>query len=145
MKQSGRVSLLALGSLFCVIVITVLLLFSRESPAAAGTRFMIALQDHDVDALTKLTMMDNKSDADIRKQWDFAVNVAEKYYSFAFKVEGAAQATPTTASVKVRVIKDSDKPGSYDTMCELPMIKVKDDWKVDVRGLSRDFYNCLPR
>ncbi len=145
MKQSGRVSLLALGSLVCVVVITVLLIFSRESPAAAGTRFMAALQDHDVNTLTKMSKMDKLSEDEIRKQWDFAVNTAEKYYQFAFKIEGAAQADGKTASVKVRMIKDADKPGAFDTMCELPMVKDGEDWKVDVRGLSREFYNCLPR
>jgi hypothetical protein len=145
MKQSGRVSLLALGSLVCVVIIVGLLFFSRESPSAAGTRFMIALQDHDVDTLTKMSKMDKTSEADIRKQWDFAVNTAEKYYQFAFKIEGSAQSSESTASVKVRMIHDSDHPGSYDELTELPMIKDNGEWKVDVRGLSREFYNCLPR
>jgi hypothetical protein len=145
MKESGRVSLLALGSLVCVVIIVVLLLFSRESPSAAGTRFMVALQDHDVDTLTKLSMMKKANPEDVRKQWDFAMNKAEKYYRFAFKVEGSSQASDTTASVKIRMIKDSDKPGAYDELYELPMVRDNDEWKVDVRGLSRDFFNCLPR
>lgn len=145
MKESGRVSLLALGSLLCVIVIVTLLFFSRESPAAAGTRFMVALQDHDVDTLTKLTRMEKASPEDIRKQWDFSVNKAERYYRFAFKIVGSSQANDTTASVKVSMIHDSDKPGAYDQLYELPMIRDNNEWKIDVRGLSREFYNCLPR
>ncbi len=145
MKESGRVSLLAIGSLFCIVVIVGLLFFSRESPSAAGTRFMVALQNHDVDTLTKLTKMEKASDGDIRKQWDFAVNNAEKYYQFGFKIIGSAQASDTTASVRVSMVHDIDKPGAYDQQYELPMIKDNDEWKVDVRGLSREFYNCLPR
>lgn len=144
-QQSGRISLLALGSIFCVILVAALMLFSRESASSAGTRFMVALQDHDVDTLTKMSAMPGASEEDIRKQWDFAVNKAEKYYQFLFKIEGAGQASPNTASIKIRMIKDSDKPGAYDTLFELPMTKVNDDWKVDVRSISREFYNCLPR
>jgi len=145
MKQSGRISLLALGSLVCIVFVAGLMIFSRESAASAGTRFMVALQDHDVNTLTKMSMMQGASEPDIRKQWDFAVNTAEKYYQFGFRVEGASQASDNTASVKVRIIKDIDKPGSYDVLSELPMVKVNNDWKVDVRSISRDFYNCLPR
>jgi hypothetical protein len=145
MKQSGRVSLLALGSVFCVVVIALLLFFSRESPVAAGTRFMVALQHHDVDTLTKMTKMEKASDEDIRKQWDFTVNQAEKYYQFGFRIAGSGQASDTTASVKVQMIHDIDKPGAYEQLYELPMVKDGDQWKVDVRGLSREFYNCLPR
>lgn len=145
MKESGRVSLLALASAVCVIVIAGLLFFSRESPAAAGTRFMVALRDHDVDTLTKLSMMKKASPDEIRKQWDFAVNHAEKYYVFMFSIEGATASSDTTASVKVKMWHDIDKPGSYDQLYELPMIKDNGDWKVDVRGVSREFYNCLPR
>ena len=145
MKQSGRISLLALASFFSVIVIVGLLLISKESPASVGTRFMAALDAHDVDTLSKLTMMKGASDENIRKQWDFTVNTAEKYYRFGYHIEGATQADANTASVKVRMIKDADHPGAYDELFELPMVKVSDQWKVDVRALSRDFYNCLPR
>jgi len=145
MKQSGRISLLALGSLFCVIVVSALLLFSRESPSAAGDRFMAALINHDVDGLTKMSMMKGASEDDIRKQWDFSVNTAEKYYRFAYRIAGAAQSSDTTASVKVFVAKDADHPGAYEELMEVPLVKVNDEWKVDVRALSRDFFPCLPR
>jgi len=145
MKQSGRISLLALGSIVCVVLTIVLLLMSRETPAIAGTRFMVALESHDVDTLTKMSMMNGASEESIHKQWDFCVNTAEKYYRFIWHVTGASQANATTASVKIQMVKDADHPGSYEETMELPMVKVGDDWKVDVRGLSRDFFNCLPR
>jgi len=145
MKQSGRISPVALGSLFCVLCVVVLMLFSRESAASAGARFMEALQHHDVDTLTQMTKMDGASEADIHKQWDFAVNNAEKYYAFGYKVEGASQSGKDNASVKISMIRDIDHPGSYEEQTELPMVKVNGDWKVDVRATSRDFFNCLPR
>ena len=146
MKQSGRISPLALGSVVSVVLLFVLLLvFSRESPSSAGTRFMVALQHHDVDTLTKMSMMEGLSEEDIRKQWDFTMNTAEKYYQFAYTLAGSTQSSPTTASLKVQMYHDADRPGSYGELTEVPLVKVNGDWKVDVRGLSRDFYNCLPR
>ena len=43
------------------------------------------------------------------------------------------------------MIHDADHPGAYEELYELPMVKVGDDWKVDVRGISREFYPGLPR
>jgi hypothetical protein len=106
---------------------------------------MMALSTKDVDTLTKMSMMPGETDEQIRKQWDFTVNVAEKYYRCGWHIEGAAQPSPTTASVKLKVIHDADHPGSYDELYELPMVKVGEDWKVDVRGMSREFYPGLPR
>ena len=57
MRQSGRISLLMLGGIVCVVLTLILLLFNRETPSMAGTRFMVALDNHDVDTLTKMTMM----------------------------------------------------------------------------------------
>jgi hypothetical protein len=106
---------------------------------------MEALAKHDVDTLTKMTMMTGASQDNIRKQWDFSVNKAERYYEFGYRIESSAQANDHAASVKVQMTKDIDHPGSYEELMELPMVKVDGQWKVDVRALSRDFYNCLPR
>jgi hypothetical protein len=106
---------------------------------------MAALDAHDVDTLTKMTKMDGTSEESIRKQWDFAVNQAEKYYRFEWRVDSAAQSSPTTASVKIRMTRDADHVSSYEELAQLPMVKVGNDWKVDVRALSREFYNCLPQ
>ncbi len=145
MRQSGRVSLLGLLSAICAIVIVALLFFSKETPTVAGTRFMAALESHDVSTLTKMTKMDGASEDAIRKQWDFSVNQAERYYRFQWKVDGATQSSPTTASVKVRMYRDADKASAFEEQEQLPMVKVGDEWKVDVRALSREFYNCLPQ
>ena len=145
MRQSGRISLLALGSIVCVVLVVALVLLSRESPSSAGLRFMAALSNKDVDTLTKMSMMSGESEDQIRKQWDFSVNVAEKYYRFGWKMAGAGQPSPTTASIKLQMIHDADHPGAYEELYELPMVKVGDDWKVDVRGISREFYPGLPR
>ncbi len=144
-QQSGRISIVMLASILSVIVVIGIVLFSKESVASVGGRFMDALQRHDVDQLTKLSMMSNLNEEQIHKEWDHCVNVAGKYYIFAYHIEGANQATPTSGSVKVRMIKDADRPGSYDELIEIPVVKEKDDWKVDVRGLSHELFPGLPR
>jgi len=145
MKQSGRISILMLASIFSVVLVTLILIFSRESLSTVGARFMDALERHDVNKLTAMSMMNGKTEDQIRKEWDYTVNTAGRYYQFAYSVEGGTQSGPNLGSVKIRIIKDIDKPGSYDELVELPMVRVNDDWKVDVRSMSHELFPGLPR
>ena len=70
MKQSGRISILMLASIFSVVLVTLILIFSRESLSTVGARFMDALERHDVNKLTALSMMNGKTEDQIRKEWD---------------------------------------------------------------------------
>ena len=145
MKQSGRVSILMLASIVSVVFITAILLFSKESVSSVGTRFLDALERHDVDTLTKMSMMSGTSPEQIHKEWDQCVNHAGKYYTFAYHVEGASQSGDNLGSVRFRLIKDADRPGAYDEAVELPMVKVDGEWKVDVRSMSHELFPGLPR
>ena len=145
MNQSGRISLLALAFLASVIVVIAILTFSRESPTAAGEKFMFALITHDVDTLTKLSNIPGESDDQIRKEWDTACNVAGKYYVFDYKINGGSQPDDKNAAVRMQVIKDANKPGAYEENFQLPMVNVNGQWKVDVRGTSHDFFPAFPR
>lgn len=145
MRQSGKVSLVGLLAAVSVVVVVVLLLFSRETPTVAGTRFMVALESHDVDTLTKMSMMKGLSTEEIRKKWDFTVNKAERYYRFAWHIDGATQSSEKTASVRVKMVRDADHPAAYEESQELPMVLDNGEWKVDVRAISREFFNCLPQ
>lgn len=145
MNQSGRVSFITLLGAASVILIVTLLLLSRESLSSVGGRFMSALARKDVEALTKLTHLGNRSPEEIRKQWDFTVNTAGKYYNFQYRVVSATQSDANSASVKLQVVRNSDQQSSFDENFQLPLIKVGEEWKVDVRGISRDFYPGLPR
>ena len=145
MKQSGRISVVMLLSLVSLVLVVGIVLFSRESVASVGGRFLNALERHDVDELTKLSSMSGLTNEQIHKKWDQTVNVAGRYFLFAYHDEGANQASDTTASVRARIIKDADKPAAYDEAMELPMVKVGNEWKVDVRGLSHELYPGLPR
>jgi len=145
MNRSGRVSLVGLFGLIVVIVAVGILFFGRESLTTVGGRFMGALAKGDVDTLTKMTYLGNKSQEDIRKQWDFACNKAAKYYNFRWKIVAAGQADEKSGSVRMQVVRSADNPSSYEENFQLPLIKVGDEWKVDVKGISREMYPALPR
>ncbi|MDR3690121.1 MAG: hypothetical protein P4L46_12125 [Fimbriimonas sp.] len=134
-----------LACVFSVVVVIFVLVFSRESLTTVGGRFMDALMRHDTVALTKMSMMKGLTDEQIQKEWDESVNVAAKYYMFAYHIDGASQSGDTLGSIRMKVIKDIDHPGSYDENFELPMVKVGDAWKVDVRSISHEMFPGLPR
>jgi len=145
MKQSGRVSLLTLIAGASVLLVAALLLFSRESLTTVGARFMGALARGDVNTLTEMSFVGNRDKEQVRKDWEFAVNTAGRYYNFRYRILSSVQHDPKTASVRMQVIRDADNPSAYEENRQLPLVKVGDDWKVDVKGLSRDIYPGLPR
>ena len=144
MKQSGRVSIFALACIVSVALVLGLLLFSRESISAVGNKFMVALQSHDVDQLTRMSLMNGDSPDEVHKQWDFAVNKAGKYYRFAYRIVATNQASDSTGSVRMMVVRDADHPGAYEEAFELQLLKVNGEWKVDVRAISREMFPGLP-
>lgn len=131
--------------IFCALVFLAVLMFGRESLSTVGTRFMTALGRGDVDTLTNMTYLGNSSKEEVRKQWDFAVNVAGKYYNFKYRITSAAANDEKSGAVNMQVIKNSEQPGSYEEVFQLPLVKVNDEWKVDVKGISREMYPALPR
>jgi len=145
MKQSGRVNIFMLLCLVSAVLVGGILLFVKEGVATTGGRFLNALERHDVDELTKLSSMSGLTEEQIHKKWEQTVNVAGRYYLFAYHIEGASQASENSASVRFRIIKDMDKPAAYDEAVELPMVKVGNEWKVDVRSISHELYPGLPR
>lgn len=153
MKQSGRVSLLALLSLVCLVLVAGVLMFSQEGLGTVGTRFMGALASGDVDQLTKLTYLGNRSQEDIKKAWTFTTTVPGQHYFFRWHLLDSRQADATSGSVRVAVERNIGSGGSYDENYGLQMVKVGPDnqlspngtWKVDVGGINREMYPGLPR
>jgi hypothetical protein len=145
MKQSGRASFVTVLFVAAVLLVVALLAFSRESIATIGGRFMTALEAGDVDTLTKMSYLGNESQADMRRQWEFSVNTAGKYYLFSYRIVASRQMDASNASVTMQVLRESNKEGSYEEKFELPLVKVDNDWKVDVKGVSRELYPALPR
>jgi hypothetical protein len=145
MKGSGRVSLMGLLSVFAFGVIIAVFFFGKESLTSVGARFMNALAKGDVDTLTKMTYSGNRSPENIRKEWEFAVHNAGKYYNFRWNIVAASQADANNGSVRLQVVRNADNPSSYEENFALPLVKVGDEWKVDVKGISREMYPALPR
>lgn len=144
MKGSGRVSLVGLLSVLALGLVVSVLFMSKESLGSVGSRFMSALSKGDVDSLTKMSYTDNKNQGDMRKQWETSVKVG-KYYNFFWRVLSSTQADANTGSVRVGVTKSPESGSSYEENFALPMIKVGDEWKVDVKAISREMYPALPR
>jgi len=145
MNRSGRVSIVGLVCLVGVVLFGAVFLLGRESLSVVGGRFMDALARGDVDTLTKMTYLGNETQEDIHKQWEFTCNTAGRYYNFFYHITAASQADPKSGSVQMQVTRDAANPGAYEENFQLPMVKVGDEWKVDVRGISREMYPSLPR
>jgi hypothetical protein len=118
---------------------------SRESFTSIGGRFMSALARGDVNTLTDLTYLGKRPKEEIRKDWEFATGTAGKYYNFTYRITSAQQADENNATVTMMVERDIDSGTSYEEKRELPLVKVGNEWKVDVANISRDVYPALPR
>lgn len=145
MNRAGRISIVGLLGLLGIIVFIAVLVSGRESLSSVGARFMGALAKGDVDELTKLSYLGTESQEDVRKQWEFACHTAGRYYNFTYQITSSLQADPTSGSVRMQVTKNATDPGSYAEGFQLPLVKVGDEWKVDVKGISREMYPALPR
>lgn len=145
MKQSGRASLMTIAAIVAVLLVVGLMFLGKESVTSVGDRFLKALYFGDVETLTKMSYLGNDTEDQMRKKWDFAVNRAGKYYLFAYRITGGKQVSDDTAQVTMQFIKDAANPGSYEEKYEIPLVKVGNEWKVDVKGMNRTIYPALPR
>jgi hypothetical protein len=145
MRQSGKASVITILAIAAILVVVGLLAFSRESLGSVGGRFMEALRVGDVPKLTKLSYLGSMPEEEMRKQWDFAVNHAGKYYIFGYRITSSRDVDGKSGSVSMQVLRNPDHPGAYEEAFQLPMVKVGDEWKVDVRSISRQLYPGLPR
>jgi hypothetical protein len=145
MNRSGRISLVGLLGIIAVVALVFLLLFVREGLTAVGEKFMTALATGDTATLTKMSYMGDTPADQVQKEWQFATQVAGKHYLFYWRVLGATQASQDRGSIRLQVIRNAASPAAYEENYALPLVKVGDDWKVDVRGISREMYPGLPR
>jgi hypothetical protein len=121
-----------------------ILLSGSDSPETAALRFMTALAKGDVDTLTKLTYAGNESPDDIRKQWDFAENVAGKHYAFLYNITASSRSDENDAAITMDFTKNYGKPGSYNEPVQIPMVRDNGVWKVDVPAVDRTMFPALP-
>jgi len=143
--MSRRISVVGALGVVAAVIFVGILATGRESLGSVGGRFMSALAKGDVDTLTKMSYLGNEPEDQIRKEWDFAVNTAGKYYNFTFRITGSLQSNDKTGSVNMQLMRDATSAGSYEEVYELPLVKVGDDWKIDVKSISREMYPALPQ
>jgi hypothetical protein len=144
MRNSGRVNLFALFAVVAVVMIAIVVFFSKSSPGTAGGAFMDALVRGDVNELTNLSYISNTDPSEIKKEWTFATQVAGKHYNFAWTIT-ASTAQGDSGSVQLSVQRNFGTPGAYPENFALPMTMVNGQWKVDVANLSRELYPGLPK
>ena len=145
MRQSGRVNVVALLGTFIAVVFAGALAFSflKESPSAVTSKFLNALSKGDIETLTATTYGGNLSKEEVRKEWDFALQVS-KYYRFKWQITAESTPDENSASVKTQISRNFG-PNSYDENFGIPLIKDNGSWKVDVKGMSRIIFPNLPR
>ena len=133
------------GSAAIIVILFGIVLFSKESPAVVGTRFMAALAKGDAKTLTDLSYLGTESKDSVGQKWDFTVNRAGKHYQFAVRILRFSQSSDDSASVAMEVVRNARNSSAYPEKFELPMVKTSDGWKVDYRGINREMYPGLPR
>ncbi len=106
---------------------------------------MTALSKGDVDTLTKMSLLGDKTEPEMHKEWEFAVNTAGKHYRFFWRITSELVSDENSGSVRMQISRNIDSPSTYEEAFQLPMQKVNGEWKVDVRGISREMFPALPR
>jgi hypothetical protein len=144
MRNSGKISLLSLFAIVALVMVAVVLIFSKKGPGNAGGQFMDALARGNVNELTQLSYLGNTPKSEIKKQWDFSTGVAGRHYNFSWSIT-AATSVGDSGSVQMSVYRNVTSPGSYAENFSLPMILVNGEWKVDVANISRELYPDLPQ
>lgn len=153
-RQLGKINFLVLGLAMMVIMFVAALALAKESLESTGVRFMDALARHDVEKLVELSYIGEtdvtKIDARkkrLREEWDFSVNTAGKYFSFAWRVTSGTKSSEKSGAVTVQVIRNlkGGSVGGYEEKFELPMEFEDGKWKVEVGAINRDMFPALPR
>lgn len=143
--RSGRVSVWTIVIAIPVIVIVAFMFLGGESSTTAASRFMSALAKHDVATLTEMSDLPGQDKEAIRKQWDYALNVAAPYYVFRWALREASRDTGEEATVQLYVWRNAASPSSYEEPFEMRLRKVEGKWKVQVDQLHREMFPALPR
>jgi len=142
--KRGRVSLFTVIVAAALIgVISIVALGRGGDSAEAGLfEFMGGLsgQTKNPKVLAERTYLPGKSDAELLKAWEETCRVT-KYFVFEWTYKGSTVQTEKTAVAKVNMFGR----GAVDQDFNVPLIKDKDKWKVNLSVLDRKFYPSLPR
>lgn len=152
MRIRGGVNFLLLGLILMLVLVVGAFALAKEEPSSVAAQFMSALARHDAKKLAELSYIGKTEPAEIesareklQKDWDFCVNTAGKYYTFAWRISGSRKASEDSASVSLQVKRNIAAGGSYDEKYELPIEKEGGKWKIVASGISSEMFPGLPR
>src|SRR5579862_4130065 len=120
-RQSGRISIVAIAGVLCLLLIGILLFSTGESPRTSAAEFMSALAKGDVDGLTKLSVVHQKGKDEIRKEWERSIRYGRSYL-FAWAITSVTE-EKDNATVGIDLTVDPLKSGAYPEHKELTMVK----------------------
>lgn len=144
MKRAGKAHWLMIAGVASILVLLGLVIFGRDSAGEAAAEFMTALGNGNAEKLTALTFLGTGTEEEMRKKWEFATKRAAPYYRFTWRITNVTESGPSDANVTLQVMRNASA-SSYEEKFQLPLVKVKDEWKVDVRSVSSQMYPGLPR
>jgi hypothetical protein len=144
MKERGRASIILVAGIVSVVAVLVLLFLARANASSAAAQFMTALMKEDADTLASLSYVENKSEAEVKAQWQETIEHT-KYFRYGWRIIGERQLSDNTAAVVMNVMKNLGSETAVEEKMELPMIRVDGQWKVSVREIPRAMYPALPR
>ncbi len=152
MRIRGAINYLLLGLVLMLVLVVGAFALAKEEPASVAAQFMSALAKHDANKLSELSYIGETDPAKIeatkdmlKKDWDFCVNTAGKYYMFSWRISGSRKSSADSASVTLQVQRNLESGSAYDEKFELPMEQEGGRWKVVPSGISSDMFPGLPR
>jgi hypothetical protein len=141
-KRSGRISFVVLAAILCVGFVCVLIFASGKSARGAAGEFMTALSNGDPEKLANLSMMGEKSKDEMKKAWQDSITYSRSFL-FHWDITSAKDDGKAGVAV-VQMTKNPLTQNAYPEKYELQLVKVGDDWKVDVTQIPRDMFPFLP-
>jgi hypothetical protein len=140
-----RFNFVILLGLVGLAVVLLLVFMDEAGPERAAHDFMQALAKKDIDKLTELTYLEERTAEEIRPQWDFALNKAAKHFMFLYGIDGVQKLGDDRAVAKITLIEFRGPAASEIEPVEVAMIKHEGMWKVDLTSTSRRFFPALPK
>lgn len=144
MKRSGRTNIVVVVTVALVAAVLALFLLAGNSPSTIASKFLLALSKGDTKTLAENSFMEGLSLSETEERWAKTYE-SSKYWVFAYQILDAKDQDANNATVRLDWIKGANSSSAYSEKYELPMVKKDGQWKVDVRGMSREMYPALPR
>ncbi len=143
-RQWGKVHWLVPAAILGALLTVVFAFLKPSSPQTGAQAFMIALAKADVDGLMRYGYLEGRNPADVRKQWEYATQVAAPYYRFEWVIQ-SSESRGDEGTVRMQIVRNADSSGAYQEAYEMKMVRVNGEWKVDLNRSNRMLFPMMPR